>query len=65
MEFIGLMKVRNNRTDDIKYNPVYFSTIDKLQPFKENEETTKIKLSDLNEEIGYIDEVDIKILDFV
>ncbi|MFS0671972.1 hypothetical protein [Ornithinibacillus sp. 179-J 7C1 HS] len=46
-----------------KYNPVYFSMVDSLNPFMENEETSKIKFWDLEEEIGPIDEVDMKILD--
>ncbi|WP_404450697.1 NUDIX hydrolase [Virgibacillus necropolis] len=65
LTFKGLIKVRDNRNTFIKYNPVYFSTIRKLQPFKENEETTQIKLWDTNEDIGYFDKVDLKILDYV
>lgn len=63
--FKGLLKVRNRRDGNIKYNPVYFSAVKELQPFAENEEMTKIQLWDRNEYIGYIDEVDIMILDFL
>lgn len=65
LAFKGLMKVRDNKNEFIKYNPVYFSTIEELQPFKENEETTQIKLWDTIEDIGYFDKVDLKILDYV
>ena len=65
LNFKGLLKVKNKNNGKIKFNPVYMTTVDKLQPFKENNETTDIKLWDLNEEIGSIDEVDIKILDYI
>ncbi|WP_053367912.1 NUDIX domain-containing protein [Bacillus sp. FJAT-27245] len=65
LEFKGLLKVKNTLNGNIKYNPVYFTTIEKLQPFKENDETSEIKLWDLNEEIGYIDSVDVKIFDYL
>lgn len=63
--FKGLIKVKNTFNGHFKYNPVYFTTIEKLHPFKENEETSEIKLWDLNEEIGFIDSVDIKVLDYI
>ena len=59
LEFKGLLKVENTMNNSVKYNPVYFTVIDSLQPFIENEETTEITLWDLKEEIGYIDEVDL------
>ena len=65
LEFKGLFKVGNIVDNSIKYNPVYFTVIESLQPFIENEETSKIKLWDLNEEIGVIDEIDLKLLDFI
>ncbi|MFC5734255.1 NUDIX hydrolase [Cytobacillus gottheilii] len=63
--FIGLIKVRKISDGHIKYNPVYFTTIENLLPFKENIETSEIKLWDLNEEIGFIDSVDKKVLDYI
>jgi 8-oxo-dGTP diphosphatase len=63
-EFLGLLKVKNITNDKVKYNPIYFSTIEALQQFRKNNETTKIKLWDLKETVGYIDEVDIKIFDY-
>ncbi|MDM5154736.1 NUDIX domain-containing protein [Bacillus sp. DX1.1] len=65
LKFRGLLKVKNIVTGEFKYNPVYFTTIETLQPFRKNEETSKIKLWDLREDIGYIDSIDIRILDFV
>ena len=65
LEFKGLLKVKNTMNSAIKFNPVYFAVIEKLQPFIENEETAEIKLWDGNEKIGAVDEVDIKIVDFI
>ncbi|KAB2335573.1 NUDIX domain-containing protein [Bacillus mesophilum] len=65
LEFKGLLKVKNTSNGNIKYNPVYYTTIESLQPFKMNEETSEIKLWDLNEEIGYIDSVDVKVFDYL
>ncbi|MFS0864589.1 NUDIX domain-containing protein [Fredinandcohnia sp. 179-A 10B2 NHS] len=65
MHFKGLLKVRNVSNGNIKYNPVYFAVIDTLQPFIQNNETSCIHLWDLKEQIGYIDEVDFRLLNFL
>lgn len=65
LEFKGLLKVKNKMTGEIKYNPVYFTETDKLQPFIENEETSEIRLWNLKEDLGQIDSVDIRILEFM
>ncbi|WP_274310048.1 NUDIX domain-containing protein [Solibacillus daqui] len=65
IEFKGLLKVKNVIDDAIKYNPVYFTTLEKLQPFQKNNETSEIRLWDLEQKIGHIDEVDLKIFDFI
>jgi 8-oxo-dGTP diphosphatase len=65
LEFKGLLKLKNTTNGEIKYNPVFFSAIEQLQPFIENEETTEIKLWNTKEKIGYIDEMDLKILDYI
>lgn len=65
LKFKGLLKSKKTINGEIKFNPVYFANIEELQPFKENEETSKIMLWDLKEEIAAIDSVDIRILDFI
>ena len=65
MEFKGLLKVKNVVNGVIKYNPIYFTTLEKLQPFRKNNETLEIRLWDLEEKFGHIDEVDLKIFDFL
>lgn len=65
IDFKGLLKVRNVISGEIKYNPVYFTTLEKLQPFQKNNETSEILLWDLEQQIDYIDEIDIKVFDFI
>lgn len=65
MTFKGLMKVRNVKNETIKYNPVYYAEIDQLQPFLENAETSEIILWDVKEDIGDVDEVDVKLFGFI
>ncbi|TWT02529.1 NUDIX domain-containing protein [Planomicrobium sp. CPCC 101079] len=63
--FKGLLKAKNQHSGKVKYNPVYSTAIDRLQPFRENEETTEIRLWDLREDIGCFDEVDMRIFDYI
>ncbi len=65
LEFKGLLKSQKIINGEISYNPVYFTEMEQLQPFIENEETSDIRLWDLKEELGYIDSVDIKIFDYI
>lgn len=65
IEFKGLLKLKNLSNDEVKYNPVYFTTLEELQSFQKNSETSEIKLWDLKEQVGYIDEVDVKIFDYI
>lgn len=65
MEFMGLMKINDSNKKLIKYNPVYFSEVEGLQPFIENVETSQIILWDLKEEIGKVDSVDRRVFDFL
>ncbi|MGP4066600.1 NUDIX domain-containing protein [Oceanobacillus sp. M65] len=65
LEFRGLLKVKSLISDEVKYNPVYFTNLVKLQPFLENNETSEILLWDLKQEIGYIDEIDIKVFNYI
>lgn len=36
-----------------------------VTPFRKNKETSEIRLWDLDEKIGHIDEVDLKVFDFL
>ncbi|AVQ97751.1 DNA mismatch repair protein MutT [Oceanobacillus iheyensis] len=65
LEFKGLLKMKSLISDEVKYNPVYFTNLVKLQPFLENNETSEILLWDLKQEIGYIDEIDIKVFNYI
>lgn len=65
MEFKGLLKVKNVRNNAIKYNPVYFTILEKLEPFQKNDETSEILLWNFGQKIGPVDEVDLKIFDFI
>lgn len=65
LEFLGLLKLKNAFNGKIKYNPVYFASVEKLQPFIENEEITEIQLWNMNGKIGVIDEIDLKLLEFI
>lgn len=37
MEFKGLLKVKQISNEIVKYNPVYFATVESLQPFQQND----------------------------
>lgn len=62
MAFKGLLKVKNKRNHQVKHNPVYMITVEKLESFVPNNETSAILLWDLKEKIGLMDEVDRKAL---
>ncbi|WP_036687918.1 NUDIX domain-containing protein [Paucisalibacillus globulus] len=65
MELKGILKSQNLQDGSIINNPVYYSVVSELQPFLENKETSAILLWDLQEKIGPLDEVDIKIFDYI
>jgi 8-oxo-dGTP diphosphatase len=65
LDFKGLLKTENINHNTIKYNPIYYGRIDKLMPFLENDETTKIILWDGKLDIGVFDEVDIRVFDYI
>jgi 8-oxo-dGTP diphosphatase len=62
LEFKGLLKVKNLSNNNVKYNPVYLATVEKIQPFLPNNETSEIVLWDLMDDIGTIDETDYTFL---
>lgn len=63
--FKGLLKSRNKKSDCIKYNPIYYSEMEYLQPFISNSEISEIKLWDLKEDIGPFDELDLELFRFL
>ncbi|TFB14234.1 NUDIX domain-containing protein [Filobacillus milosensis] len=65
LEFRGVMKVFSRSKNSIKYNPVYYAEINQLQPFVENDETSEIMLWDQTERLESVDEVDIKLLEYI
>ena len=65
LEFKGLLKLGNTSDGNAKYNPVFAGSAPKLQPFLKNDETSEMKLWDRSGELGVIDEMDLKILDYV
>ncbi len=65
MKFIGLLKLKNVLNGQYKYNPVYFTSLDRLQPFVKNNETSIIKLWDLKEAIGFVDDIDIQVVEII
>ena len=66
LEFKGLFKVEDAK-GKIKYQAVFVGEQDELSPFqyKENDEMDEIKLWDMKEDIGYVDECDVKIIQMV
>ena len=66
LEFKGLFKVEDAK-GKIKYQAVFVGEQDELSPFqyKENDEMDEIKLWDMKEDIGYVDECDVKIVEMV
>lgn len=64
LEFRGLFKVMAPN-GEIKYQAVFMGFQDDLIPFKKcaEDEMDKIMLWDLKEEIGYVDECDLKMIE--
>ncbi|MUK89372.1 NUDIX domain-containing protein [Ornithinibacillus sp. L9] len=65
MNFKGLLKVKDVKSEIIKYNPVYVKRVVNLQPFRKNNETNQIKLWDQQEELPAYDPVDLQLLNFL
>lgn len=61
LKFIGLARVKNQMNGTEKFNPLFYSTLDFMTPFKNNPEMSEIMLWDLKKEI-HIDAVDLSIL---
>ncbi|MGA4719779.1 NUDIX hydrolase [Fictibacillus nanhaiensis] len=63
LSLLGLVRSKHVVDGSFKRNPVYFSEVAQLQPFLENAETTNIALWDLEEQIGRVDALDMRILE--
>ena len=63
LEFRGLFKVEDAK-GQIKYQAIFTCQQGELIPFghTENDEMTEIRLWDMQEDIGYVDECDAKIV---
>lgn len=63
MKFSGLFK-RKRPNGELTYIAIYLSNEETIMPFikSDNDEFDTIKLWDLNETIGYVDEVDLEII---
>ena len=66
LEFKGLFKVEDAK-GNIKYQAIFVCSQDELIPFERNDsdEINEIKLWDMQEDIGYVDECDVKIVQMV
>ena len=64
LEFKGLFKVMKP-DGEIKYQAVFFGMQDEMTPFEkqDGDEMEELRLWDLKEDIGYVDECDLKILE--
>ena len=66
LEFKGLFKVEDAK-GNIKYQAIFVCNQEELLPFEhsDNDEMNEIKLWDMQEDIGYVDECDVKIVQMV
>ena len=66
LTFKGLFKVKDAK-ENIKYQAIFVGRQNELTPFAPNEtdEMEKIILWDMKEDIGYVDECDIKIAQII
>lgn len=51
LSLLGLVSSKHAVNGSVKRNPVYFSEVAQLQAFVENDETTRIMLWDMEEQI--------------
>lgn len=66
IEFKGLFK-KKRPNGEIVYMAIFLCVKDKIVPFvkKDDDENDEIKLWNLKEDIGYIDEIDLKIIEII
>lgn len=66
LEFKGLFKVEDAK-GNIKYQAIFVGHQEELLPFEhgDNDEMNEVRLWDMQEDIGYVDECDVKIVQMV
>ncbi|GAB2535360.1 NUDIX hydrolase [Gracilibacillus alcaliphilus] len=64
LQFKGLMKFQLEPDDRLEFGALYSGEIIELRPFQENEEAEQIVFWDRKSDIGYIDEIDKKLLEY-
>lgn len=64
LTFKGLMKFQLKPDDRLEYGALFSGEISDAKPFKENEEAERIVFWDQQSDIGYITEIDERLLDF-
>lgn len=64
--FKGLFK-KKRPNDQVVYTAIFFCERDTIIPFVKNDadENIEIKLWDLKKDIGYVDEIDLKIIEIL
>lgn len=64
LEFRGLFKIMKPN-GEIKYQAIFLGFLDELMPFEkfDGDEMDKLMLWDLKEDIGYVDECDLKMVE--
>jgi len=64
VKFVGMMKFKLKPDDRIEYGGLYAAEIVDFVKFQENEEATDILFWNGADDIGYINEIDEKLLEF-
>ncbi|MFW5985910.1 MAG: NUDIX domain-containing protein [Halanaerobiales bacterium] len=64
LNFIGIMKFLLQPDERTEYGALYSAEIKKLKEFKETDEIKKVVLWDMKEDIGYVNEIDKKLLGY-
>lgn len=65
LSLCGIFKIYDSVKMEYRYRVMYYGELDRIVPFvaSQSDEMEKIMLWDLCEEIGYIDEVDLKMVE--
>ena len=65
LQFYGLFQIYDNRKKEYRFRALYYGELDVLAEFdgEQNEEMEKIMLWNGKDDVGYIDEVDLKMVE--